>query len=184
MKHLITILLLHFGNYAIGQDSLLVKREFRDGAQKNKLEIKVINPCHLKTPPWDGVKTQIEARLTSRGKVLELIYDYPYPQMSLLYFEAAELKMADIQGAKAVIIPFYYCGNAEDYDRKVSYILFYKQKKYLFHLDYFCKEPAKCKPQKNLNLLFKELPAGLKKYFLDYLNKKHASKGSFHQDYT
>lgn len=156
-------------------------RSFMDVNGKNRLEIKIVNPCILDTPPWDADSCSISATLTHKKAVKRLFYNHQDAQMSLIYMAEKEVVLRKVGGATAVVIPFYYCGATEDFDRKLSYFIFYKGKKYSFHLDYTCKNEHTCELDDDLDILLKDLPVTLKSYFSKYLSQKHRLRKSFHQ---
>lgn len=162
-------------------DSIIAHKTFYDVFGKNSLTIKVINPCNADASIFDGTLTQIEATLKNK-KTTTLTYRHPDPQMSLIHFVKDEILIQDFKGRKAVFIPFYYCGGYETYDRKVSYLVLYNNKKYIYHIDYYCEGAQNCKPVKSLAILLKGLPPTIRPYFTKYLNNKHKSRNSFHQD--
>lgn len=155
---------------------------FTDDNGKSTVRVKVLNPCILSTPPWDAQKCTIEAEVRHGKQRLKLFYDYPDAQMSLIYFNGKEIRNEIIKGATAIFIPFYYCGNSEDYERRVSYMIFYKHSKYLYHIDYTCPDEQSCKPKVSVADQFKELPLPLKSYFVKYLHHKHQHRKSFYQE--
>ncbi|MET7001502.1 hypothetical protein [Chitinophaga defluvii] len=161
--------------------SIVVRKTFHDVFGENNLQVKVINPCNTDSSIFDGALTQIEAILKNK-KTTILTYRHPDAEMSLIHFVKEEIHIRDFGGKKAVFIPFYYCGGYETYDRKVSYLILYDNKKYTFHIDYYCKGAQDCKPVNSLAILLKDLSPVIRPYFITYLNKKHTSRNSFHQD--
>lgn len=157
-------------------------KSFTDINGKNLLEIRILNPCILDTPPWDADQCTITATLTNTKTVSKLFYDHPDAQMSLIYLVEKEIAVRKIDGITAVFIPFYYCGATESFDRKVSYFIFYKGRKYDLHLNYYCEDEKKCKVVQGSNTLFKSFPIALKSYFSKYLAQKHRLRSSFHQE--
>jgi hypothetical protein len=57
-------------------------------------------------------------------------------QMHTIFFRKEEIRFQELNGIRAVFIPFFYCGNY-DQDTRISYILLYNNQKYLFHINYF-----------------------------------------------
>ena len=156
------------------------KHTFSDPSGRNTVLIKLYNPCDLATPPWDADKNFIEARLISGKNILEVKYDNPVPEMSLIFYDHKEISVQKINGTNAVFIPFYYCGNSEDHDKRVSYIIFYKGTSYTCHLAYVCTDTS-CKFQQEQKTM-KGLPVALKKYLVQYSAESHKNKKHFHQD--
>jgi len=156
------------------------KHTFSDASGKNTLLVKVYNPCDLATPPWDADKNFIAARLINGKNILDVKYNNPAPQMSLIFFDQKEISVQKVNGINAVFIPFYYCGNSEDYDKIVSYLIFYNGKSYTRHFIYTCTNTG-CKLQQEQKTM-KGLPIALKKQLIQYSNGRHKNKKSFPQD--
>jgi len=174
-------------SYAIGQeaqpfDTIATELTYQDAYGKNTLSVKVTNPCNAESSRFDGPLTQIEAQLKNKTGTISVVYTYPYPQMSLIHFVKEEIHLQDLGGRTAVIIPFYYCGGYESYDRIVSYIVLYENKNYIFRLDYYCGDGVDCKPVQSLKVMLRGLQKDLRTYLIGYLAKKHKAKSSFHQD--
>lgn len=162
-------------------DSIVTHKTFYDVFGKNSLQVKVINPCNADSSIFDGPFTQIEAILKNKKRTV-LTYNHPDAAMSLIHFVKEEIHIRDFNGRKAVFIPFYYCGGYETYDRKVSYLILFNNERYICHIDYYCKGAQDCKPVKSLAILLKDLSPTIRPYFIKYLNNKHKSRNSFHQD--
>lgn len=156
------------------------KHTFSDASGKNTVLIKVYNPCDLSTPPWDADKNFIEARLVNGKNILEVRYNNPAPEMSLIFYDHKEISVQKINGISAVFIPFYYCGNSEDHDKTVSYLIFYKGTYYTRHLAYTCTDTG-CKLQQEQKEI-KGLPIAVSTHLIKYSNARHKNKKSFHQD--
>lgn len=161
---------------------MATKKTYWDAFGKNTLSVKVINPCNADSSIFDGTVTKMEVRLKNKKSTTTLTYNYPYPQMALIQFLKDEIHIQDFGGRKAAIIPFYYCGGYESYDMKVSYIVIFANKKYIYHLDYYCGEGQNCKPVQSLASNLANLPKEIRIYMVAYLTNKHKSKKSFHQD--
>ncbi|ACU02971.1 hypothetical protein [Pedobacter heparinus] len=156
------------------------KHSFSDASGKNMVSVKVYNPCDLAAPPWDADKNFIEASLVNRKNTLAVRYDNPAPEMSLIFYDHKEISVQTINGINAVFIPFYYCGNSEDHDKAVSYLIFYNGRSYARHLAYACTKTG-CKLQQEQKTI-KGLPVALSKHLIKYSNSRHKNKRSFHQD--
>lgn len=156
------------------------KHAFSDASGRSTVSVKVYNPCDLAAPPWDADKNFIEARLASGKITLEARYDNPAPEMSLIFYDHKEISVQQITGFSAVLIPFYYCGNSEDHDKTVSYLIFYKGRSYVRHLSYACTDTG-CKLKQEQKAM-KGLPIALGKHLVKYSDSRHKSKTSFHQD--
>jgi len=163
-------------------DSIVTEWVYQDIYGKNMLHVKVTNPCNADSSRFDGLLSHIEVRLKNNKGNTSVTYKHPYPQMSLIQFIQEEIHIKDLGGRMAVVIPFYYCGGYESYDMKVSYIVLYENKNYIFHLDYYCGEGVECKPVQTLQATLKNLPKDIRTYLISYLTKKHRSRDSFHQE--
>ncbi|WP_343565734.1 hypothetical protein [Sphingobacterium sp.] len=163
-------------------DSIIVKSVYQDTYGKNTLYIKVTNPCNADSSRFDGVLTQIEARVKNKNTAISMVYTHPYPQMSLIYFVKEEIHLQNFGNHMAVIIPFYYCGGYETNDMKVSYIVIYRNNNYIFHINYYCGEGKDCKPVQSFKVMFSQLPKDIRNYLNNYLTQKHKSRFSFHQE--
>jgi hypothetical protein len=152
------------------RDSIIVTQYFQDKQGKNTLTIKMMNPCGLKKGPYDGPLSYIEASLKNKYASQNVSYNYPDAQSGLLYFNKNEISINEIDGKKAVLIPFYYCGNWDN-DNMVSYLIFYDKKKYVEHIKYYCTDNGKCKLNDALKL--KDMPTSLKVFFVNILKKKY-----------
>jgi hypothetical protein len=152
------------------KDSIMVTQYFKDKKGKNTLTIKIMNPCGLKKGPYDGPLSYIEVNLKNKYTSQNVSYNYADAQSGLLYFNKNEISINEIDGKKAVLIPFYYCGNWDN-DNMVSYIIFYDNKKYLEHIKYYCTDNGKCKLNDNLKL--NGMPTSLKTFFATILKTKY-----------
>ena len=191
MKNLaISITFLFFANAVLGQkkvsdtlkpyyqDSLIITKKFKDGPLSNNLRIKVINPCDPAKEKFDGAVTMIEAVLKNKNYSDSVIYKYPDAQSGLINFREKNISVCKISGKQAILIPFSYCGNFDN-DTKISYILFYDHKKYLYHINYKCGEDLKCKVKDDLNSKLKDLPLKLRTMFVKQLETKFKNAEDF-----
>jgi hypothetical protein len=152
------------------RDSISVTQYFQDKKGKNTLSVKIMNPCGLKKGPYDGALSYIEANLKNKYTSQNISYNYADAQSGLLYFIKDEISINDVEGKKAVFIPFYYCGNWDN-DNMVSYLIFYDNKKYVEHIKYYCTDNGKCKL--NDHLKCKGMPTALKTFFANTLKTKY-----------
>lgn len=191
MKSLVTSLILLFCIPIYGQkpvddslkvyyqDSLMVNKNFKDGAISNNLTIKVINPCDSEKNRFDGAVTLISATVKNKNYTDNLTYNYPYAQSGLINLKTKNISDMTIDKRQAVFIPFTYCGN-QDNDTQVTYITFYKHKKYLHHIKYYCGENNKCTVKDDLNLTLKDLPAPVKAKVIQDLATKYKNPNDFY----
>lgn len=184
------ILLMLTALPVIGQETTVEEKErktirftkiFFDETGKNRLEVMLKNPCVLSTPPWDAERCLIEIALIRGKKNTGISYNLPNPQMSLIYFNSSEVAIKRVNGSNAVFVPSYYCGNSEDYDKRVTYAVFYKSKVYFHHLDFRCDDNGRCSPKKELLKVLADIPPALKPYYIQYITAKHLSAKSFYQ---
>ncbi|MBL1220046.1 hypothetical protein JET18_04300 [Chryseobacterium sp. L7] len=190
MKILVTIFILFFFIPACGQkavhdslkryyqDSLIVQKNFKDGNVPSKLTVKVINPCNAEKERFDGAVTIISAVVESKNYSDSIVYNYPDAQSGLINLKINTISDYTINKHQAVLIPFTYCGNWDN-DTKVSCIIFYNHKKYLYHIKYRCGEDNKCKINDNLNITLKDLPTELKSKVIKDLETKYNNSNDF-----
>ncbi|MGN7756956.1 hypothetical protein ACTJIV_05715 [Chryseobacterium sp. 22532] len=190
MKSLVTSLILLFFIPVCGQkpvndtlkryyqDSLIIQKNFKDGTISNKLTVKVINPCNSEKNRFDGAVTIISAAVKNKNYSDNVVYNYPYAQSGLINLKTDHISDHNINKHQAVFIPFTYCGNWDN-DTKVSYIIFYKHKKYLYHIKYYCGEDGKCKLNDNLNITLKDLPSTLRLKVIKDLKTKYKNSNDF-----
>ncbi|ROS20119.1 hypothetical protein EDF65_0821 [Chryseobacterium nakagawai] len=191
MKSLVTSLILFFFIPVFGQksvhdslkvyyqDSLMVSKNFKDGTVSNKLTVKVINPCNAEKNRFDGVVTLINATVQNKHYTDNITYNYPYAQSGLINLKTGNISNFTIDKHQAVLIPFTYCGNMDN-DTQVSYITFYKHKKYLHHIKYYCGEDNTCKIKDDLNVTLKDLPSQLKSKVIKDLKTKYKNSKDFY----
>lgn len=190
MKNLVTSFILFFFIPVCGQkpvddtlkryyqDSLIVNKNFKDGAVSNKLAVKVINPCNSEKNRFDGAVTNISAVVKNKNYSDSIVYNYPYAQSSLINLKINNISICTVNKHQAVLIPFTYCGNWDN-DTKVSYIIFYNHKKYLYDIKYYCGEDNICKINDNLNVKLKDLPTKLKIQVIKDLKAKYTKSDDF-----
>jgi hypothetical protein len=190
MKNLVTSFILFFFIPVYGQnsvhdslkmyyqDSLLVNKNFKEGPISNKLTVKVINPCNSEKERFDGVVTIISAAVKNKNYNNSIVYNYPYAQSGLINLKTNNISVYTVNKHQAVLIPFTYCGNWDN-DTKVSYIVFYNRKNYLYHIKYYCGEDGKCKLNDNLNITLKDLPSTLKSKVIKDLQTKYNKSSDF-----
>jgi hypothetical protein len=160
------------------RDSIAVTQYFQDKKGKNTLTIKIMNPCGLKKGPYDGPLSYIEASLKNKYISQNVSYNYVDAQSGLLYFNKNEISINEIGGKKAVLIPFYYCGNWDN-DNMVSYLIFYDNKKYIEHVKYYCTDNGNCKLNDTLKL--KGMPTSLKNFFANILKTKYKKSSDLYK---
>lgn len=160
------------------QDSLMIHKDFKDGAVSNKLTVKVINPCDAEKERFDGAVTIISAAVKNKNYSDSIVYNYPHAQSGLINLKKDNISNYTINKRQAVFIPFTYCGNWDN-DTKVSYMILYNHKKYLYHIKYYCGEDGKCKLNDNLNVTLKDLPSKVKSKLVKDLETKYNSSNDF-----
>ncbi|MCT2561585.1 hypothetical protein [Chryseobacterium herbae] len=191
MKNLVTSFILFFFIPVCGQkpvpdsmkiyyqDSLIVNKNFKDGTVSNKLTVKVINPCNAEKNRFDGAVTIISATVKNKNYSDSIVYNYPNAQSGLINLKTSNISNYDINKHQAVLIPFTYCGNWDN-DTKVSYIILYNHKKYLYHIKYHCGEDSTCKINDNLKTKLKDLPPKLKLKVIKDLETKYNKSNDFY----
>ncbi len=177
--YVVSILWLPLYSQEVNVDSISINKTWIDNNGKNSLFVKVNALCDPNNPPFDGHKTLIEASLKNKKHNLNLLYDEENYQMKMLLFYEKDIKFYKLNKTNSIFIPFFYCGNWEN-DVKVSYIIFYNNKKYLYHINYYCGEDASCRLNDNLNLKLKNMPESLKKIFIKELKTKYKTSKDFY----
>lgn len=162
-------------------DSLIVGKSWIDENGENNLWLKiyaVYNPYNPKMSDDGGYPTKIEARLRNIRYNLSVSYDDDDFQMEVIMFNEAAIWFHEINGIQAVFIPFFYCCMANS-PTKVSYIIFYNNKKYLYHFGFLCEDlnfDCDCVLQesdKDLNKKLKKMPKELRSIFIEYIENKY-----------
>lgn len=161
------------------QDSLIVNRSFKDGKEFSKLTVKVINPCNAEKERFDGAVTIISAVIKNKNYSDSIVYHYPDAQSGLINLKAENISSYTVNKSQAVFIPFTYCGNWDN-DTKVSLIILYNRKKYLYHIKYYCGEDGKCRINDHLNMRLNDLPSELKLKVIKDLETKYNKSGDFY----
>jgi hypothetical protein len=184
LRRIVWLLLMLFCTSVSAQvvypDSITIQKKWIDGNGENRLTVKVNALCNPSKMPIDGHPTKFEANLQMKNSHMDIVYDDSSYQMEMILFEEKEIWFYELNKVKAVFIPFLYCSN-EDNDVKVSYAVFYGDKKYLFHFNFRCKENGICKlneeEKKKLTLLQPELKrALLAKLLKKYKTAKQINK--------
>ena len=141
--------------------------------------MKVINPCNAERERFDGAVTIISAVVKNKNYSDSMVYDYPDAQSGLINLKAENISNYTVNKSQAVFIPFTYCGNWDN-DTKVSLIILYNRKKYLYHIKYYCGEDGKCRINDHLNITLKDLPSELKLKVMKDLETKYNKSSDFY----
>jgi len=159
-------------------DSIVLNQTWEDCNGYNELYIRVYAACNPEKPPYDGHESEIQVKLKNKKYELAVHYELEYDQyqMQMLLFSEENIRCFKIKKAKAVFIPFFYCGNSDSINR-VSYIILHNNKSYLKHIDFYCSEDAKCKLLEND---LSDIPKSLKKILMQELEN---DKNKFEQNY-
>ncbi|MFD2907380.1 hypothetical protein ACFSX9_01390 [Flavobacterium ardleyense] len=155
-------------------DSISVFKEWGDCNGKNVLNVKVNALCNPDEPPFDGHKTMIEVQLKNKKHLLNIAFDDPDYQMEMIAFSEKNIWFYNLKKAEAVFIPFTYCSNS-DSDKKLSYIVLYKDKKYLYHISFRCNEEEDCFLNEDLNMSLKELNPKIREALIKKIKSKYKS---------
>ncbi len=171
-KHLVRIILLVVTQNLSAQDSIFIKKKWTDSFGKNALIVKVNALCNPLKPPFDGHPSVIEASLKNKKANLKVIFDDADYQMEMIYFREKNIWFFTSDKNTATFIPFLYCGNLDN-DIKISFIIFYKNKKFLYHVKYRCDDENNCLVNENLNLALKDIPTPIKNHFIKRIKNKN-----------
>lgn len=90
-------------------------------------------------------------------------------QMEMIAFSEKNIWFSNLKKVEAVFIPFTYCSNS-DSNKKLSYIVLYKDKKYLYYNSFRCNEEEDCFLNDDLNSSLKELNPKIKETLIKKLN--------------
>jgi len=162
------------------RDSITVVKNWEDKSGRNELTVHIAGLCDPENPPFDGVSTKIQVNLKNNQVDLNIVFDDEDYQMERILFYENNIEVVEIKNEKAVFIPFFYCGNFDN-DIKVSYIIFYKNTGYLFHINFHCSERNGCKLNDDLkNKLAPIKDKNLKKIFEEKLKSTYKHYADFH----
>lgn len=162
------------------RDSVTVVKNWEDKNGPNQLTVHVVGLCNPDEPPFDGTPTKIQAHLKNKQTELQVLFDDENYQMEMILFYEKDIEIMDIKKEKAIFIPFFYCGNFDN-DIRVSYIIFYKDKSYLFHIDFHCAEGDGCWLSDDLKAKLSSIEdRTLKKVFAKKLKSRYKKYSDFH----
>lgn len=165
-------------------DSLVVSKIWNDKNGENKLLIEVAavyNPDNQKPSDDGGYPTMIHAKLKNSRYSSDILYNDEDYQMEVIMFYEDAIWQRDIEGVQATFIPFFYCC-MDNTPVKVSYIIFYNKKKYLYHLGYLCDEldpKTICTLQesdRDLERKFRKMPKELRGILIDYVETNYNTR--------
>lgn len=182
VKALLSFLFLiaFFPNEVVSQivqvDSISISKEWKDCNGTNKLTVNVNALCNPDEPPFDGHKTMIDVSLKNKKHSLSMQFDDPDYQMEMISFSEKNIWFYSLKGAKVVFIPFSYCSNS-DSEKKLSYIILYNDKKYLYHILFKCTEEDDCVLNTDLNKSMSDLNPKIRTELIKKI-KSHYKKGS------
>lgn len=164
-------------------DSVIINKTWIDRNGENKLYIRVYAACNPDKPPFDAHLTQIQAHLKNTSRSLNIKYDEPDYQMCMIFLSEKDIWFHDVNGIKAVFIPFSYCGNM-DTTVRLSYIILYKKHKYLFHFTFECNEifegGTKCiLEEKSARKQIKKIPKELREVLFNHLKENYETEIDF-----
>ena len=153
-------------------DSISILKEWKDCNGKNTLNVKVNAVCNPNEPPFDGHKTKIDVQLKNKKYSLNLQFDDPDYQMEMIAFSEKNIWFYDLKKANVVFIPFTYCSNSDSVKR-LSYIVLYNNKKYLYHLPFTCNEEEDCVLNEDLNKLLIDLNPKIKAQLIKKIQSQY-----------
>ena len=158
-------LIAFFPNKIVSQvvkvDSISISKAWKDCNGKNVLTVNVNALCNPNEPPFDGHKTMIDVHLKNKKHSLDVKFDDPDYQMEMIAFSEKNIWFYTIKQSKVVFIPFTYCSNS-DSDKRLSYIILYNDKKYLYHIPFKCSEDEDCFLNEDLNKSMSDLNPKIK----------------------
>jgi len=160
-------------------DTLVIHKISDSGVN---LEIKLINPCYSpenedEIPRFDGLINYIEIRMKDRNYSDSLVYYNSGVAMSLINLTENNVVFQSItQNKNAVFISFSYCGTTDPDEERITYIVFYDRKKYLFDINLRVTETEYFRNYQIVDDLYdklKDLPEMLKRTLIKHLHIKH-----------
>ena len=157
-------------------DSISISKEWKDCNGMNKLTVNVNALCNPDEPPFDGHKTMIDVSLKNKKHSLSVQFDDPDYQMEMIAYSEKNSWFYNLKKAKVVFIPFSYCSNS-DSEKKLSYIILYNDKKYLYHIPFKCTEEDDCVLNADLNKSMSDLNPKIRTELIKKI-KSHYKKGS------
>lgn len=164
-------------------DSICINKVWTDKNGENRLMVKVNALCNPEHPPFDGHPSKIEVQLTNDKNDTYAVYDEENYQSMMLLFYESDIVFFKIRGVNAVLIPFFYCCNS-DPQQKVSYILLYDDKQYLFHLSFYSDENGICHRNDDLDLITQKIrPRKLRRFFKKEVETKYKDVTDFYSDF-
>ena len=113
---------------------------------------------------------------------LQVTYDEEDYEMLMILLYEDKISYYDLKGKRAVLIPFFYCGNA-DSEAIIHYIVLYNKESYLLKIHYY-QEEEEIEYIYVLNDNLKEvtkdiLTPKLRKHFIKQVKEKYAQYEDF-----
>jgi len=157
-------------------DSISISKEWKDCNGMNRLTVNVNALCNPNEPPFDGHKTMIDVSLKNKKHSLNVQFDDPDYQMEMIAFSEKNIWFYSLKKVQVAFIPFTYCSNS-DSEKKLSYIILYNDKKYLYHIPFKCTEDDDCVLNEDLNKSMSDLNPKIKTELIKKI-QSHYKKGS------
>lgn len=188
MKKIFIILVLSFMLLSLkGQvrvpASISTEKSWIDKNGENKLhiEINAVYDPYNEDAPTDGHPSKIEVELKNSRYTSLTVYDDKDYEMEVIMFNEDAIWFRQLNGVRVVFIPFFYCCMDNTYT-KVSYIILYNKKKYIYHFRFLCEEendyvPVLIDEDKDLNKKMRKMPQQLRQILIDYIENTYKTIG-------
>lgn len=166
-------------NYLFVPEILHVTKNWTDANGANTLHLTVDGNCNPDNAHF-GTPTSIQAQLENKNYKVKIKYNEPDYQMCMIHLSEKDIWFYEYNGAKAVFIPFSYCGNL-DSTVKLSYIILYNKHKCLLHFLFNCEEDPEengiCTlDNKTANKEVKKIPKELRSILMNYLKENYKTE--------
>lgn len=180
-------LLLPIVSFAQGfeADVTSTVKVWEDLTGNNTLYIRVDAACNnydmKRIFPKIGAQTAVIAKLTNDETEVTAFYEHKKFANQMLMFYDEGIWFQELDGIQAVFIPLFYCSAQHGEAMPISYIVFYDNKKYIYHFTFKCKPTVfgSCELNINKRQLAKrmhELPKPLRNAFMAYIDKVYTTR--------
>lgn len=174
-------------------DSVSTVKVWHDNNGENRLQVHVFAASNMYDNHYIhsvvGYPTAITAQLSNKKYHLSKMYNHEAFELEMLLFYDEAIWFYELNGVQAVFIPIFRYAML-DTEVRFEYIIFYNNKKYLYHFEYECQEgegDAACTlglKDKNLQKKLKKMPSELRNIFISYLQTVYTTRNDLTPDHT